>query len=863
MAEDKHDIPEDLERTVRMERPDDCERTVRMARPDDCERTVRMERPDDCERTVRMERPENTETTRTRKIVPPPPAGDDTEERPFEKEEKSSVGVFFEHITGIFHRKTGAEEIDAAPQPETPEDVSLDRSDAERFPPLEAAFTRGEEIGAGGQARLYRGFDLHLRRQAAVKSLREEQGRHPELRDKFVSEAMITAQLDHPAIVPVYSIHRDKDGNLHLAMKLVRGRPFQTYLAELVRHYDRDGFSAAEEKRSLDYRLEVFLTICDALEYAHNRNIMHCDLKPENIMIGEYHEAYLMDWGLAQPIDDPEFDPEKWKAPTVITGTPRFLSPEAVRGEHCDQRADIYAMGLILYEIVTLQYGYPGSDHQKTIASIRRGEMRPVAHRYKYPIPTDLRKIILKAAAWDKTKRYRTMGELSADLRHFIRGEEVSANPDNLFGRLARWGYRRRRLMLILMLCTITLGAVGVAYSLYEKSQHERQRRRDEAARHRQQQALAKQEQALAEQRYAQEQAQRREEAALHHRQQALTVALGYALGASRSLDRQIFKMENGLRSVTAEALLLLNADDLTVNSKPPIYSLTDLHDPQKRPATLVDSPGFGFTVDIDHIAYHISRGCHPEKLEDRMRRLTLLQPMLMRTIVESSHDSVLSEENLPALRERALKNGIPLVSLYFGFDDGVFVTYPGELGIDHNGTYDHRKRWWYKLRTESDKSSMLKWHTPYLSVNGKLVFSCTLPMIDTKGRHHGVAAADISLPKMLDELREEGNHGKALLEKSIVNDDGNVVLDLGKDFMRDTAKYYAVENGDLKRIPYPDQELFKEIRKRRVGYIVREEGGKRVAYVFAGLFSVPWYYIEKLDLDELLKTDAAIKPKP
>ena len=835
MAEDKHDIPEDFERTVRMERPEDCERTVR------------MERPEDCERTVRMERPEDTGTTRTRKVVPPSDP-DGAEERPFEREEKSSVGVFIEHLTGIFHRKGAAAEVDAAPDPEIPEDVSLDRSDAEKFPPLEAAFMRGEEIGAGGQARLYRGFDIHLRRQAAVKSLREEQGKHPELREKFVSEAMITAQLDHPAIVPVYSIHRDKDGNLHLAMKLVRGRPFQTYLAELVRHYDRDGFSAAEEKRSLDYRLEVFLTVCDALEYAHNRNIMHCDLKPENLMIGEYHEAYLMDWGLAQPIDDPDFDPETWKAPTVITGTPRFLSPEAVRGEHCDRRADIYAMGLILYEIVTLQYGYPGSDHQKTIAAIRRGEMRPVIHRYKYPIPTDLRKIILKAAAWDKEKRYRTMGEFSADLRRFIRGEEVSANPDSFFGRFARWSYRHRRLMLSLGLCAITLGAVGVAYSIYE-------RYRQEKIRH-------AQEQALAQQRCEREQAQRREEAALHHRQQALTVALGYALGASRSLDRQIFKMENGLRSVTAEALLLLNADDLTVNGKPPIYSLTDLHDPEKRPATLVDSPGLGFTVDIDHIAYHISRGCHPEKLEDRIRRLTLLQPMLMRTIVESSHDSVLSEENLPALRERALKNGVPLVSLYFGFDDGVFVTYPGELGIDHNGTYDHRKRWWYKLRTESDKSSALKWHTPYLSVNGKLVFSCTLPMIDTKGRHHGVAAADISLPKMLDELREEGNHGKALLEKSIVNDDGNVVLDLSKDFMRDKAKYYAVENGDLKFIPYPDQALFREIRERRVGYIVREEGGKKVAYVFAGMFSVPWYYVEKLDLDELLRTGGVIQPR-
>ena len=838
MAEDKHDIPEDFEPTVRMARPEDCERTVR------------------------MERPDNTETARTRKVRTAASSEDDADEHPFATAAKTSVGSLIEHITGIFRRKPDAEEVDAAPKPETPSDVSLDRSEAEEFPPLEAAFKRGEEIGAGGQARLYRGFDIHLRRQAAVKSLREENGRHPELRGKFVSEAMITAQLDHPAIVPVYSIHRDKDGNLHLAMKLVRGRPFQKYLAELVRHYDRDGFSAAEEKRSLDYRLEVFLTICDALEYAHNRNIMHCDLKPENIMIGEYHEAYLMDWGLAQPIDDPDYDPATWKAPTVITGTPRFLSPEAVRGEHCDQRADIYAMGLILYEIVTLQYGYPGSDHHETISRIRRGEMRPVTHRYKYPIPTDLRKIILKASAWDREKRYQKIGELSADLRHFIRGEEVSVNPDNLFGRFARWGYRHRRLMLSLVLCAVTLGAVGVAHSLYERAMHERRRRHEERARHQKEQELAKQKQALVQKRYEHEQMRRREEKIRHKQEQTIARALANAMGASRSLDRQIFKMEHGLRSATAAALILLNSETLAVNRETPIYSLTDLHDPKKRPATLTESPGFGFPVDLGNTAYHIAPGSHPRNVGDRMRRLTLLTPMLLRAIVESSNDSALTEENMPTLRDRALNKGVPLISIYFGFDDGLFVTYPGELGIDQNGTYDHRKRWWYIRRTQKDKSSMLKWHTPYLSVNGQLVFSSTLPIIDTRGRRHGVAAVDVSLPLMLDELKEEGNRGKALREKSIVDLRGNIVLDLSKNFMRDPRENYKSENGDLKPIPYPDQKLFGEIREQRVGYIIRQEDDKRVVYIFAKLFSVPWYYIEKLDLDKLIEIGVPIREK-
>jgi len=100
--------------------------------------------------------------------------------------------------------------------------------------------------------------------------------------------------------VPIYSLHTDKDNGLHLAMKLISGQDFKTYLLRIVNHYERDGIRHYNEGKSLKNRLDIFLKVCDALEYAHSRNIMHCDLKPENVMIGEYHDAYLMDWGIAR-----------------------------------------------------------------------------------------------------------------------------------------------------------------------------------------------------------------------------------------------------------------------------------------------------------------------------------------------------------------------------------------------------------------------------------------------------------------------------------------------------------------------------------------------------------------------------------
>ena len=806
---------------------------------------------DDYEPTIRMPMPEPPSSTRTRRIPKPERPADETpEDQPFEHSEKSAVGVFFEHLTGFFRRRGNT--IEPVAHPEPPTEVSLDSTDAADFPPLEGNFERQEELGAGGQAQLFRGFDLHLRRQAAVKSLREEQCRVPELREKFISEAMITAQLDHPAIVPVYSIHRDKNNRLHLAMKLIHGQPLQKYLGDLVRHYDHDGFSASEEQKSLDYRLEVFLSICDALEYAHNRNIMHCDLKPENIMIGGYHEAYLMDWGLARRIDD--FDPATWEAPTVITGTPRFLSPEAVRGEHCDKSADIYAMGLILYELVTLQYAYPGNDHRETVNRIRRGEMRPVTHRYKYPIPVDLRKIILKAAAWDREKRYASIADFSDDLRKFIRGEAVSANPDSFFGKCVRWGYRHRRFMFSLVLVAITLAAVGVAYSLYAQIRTTRREAALAELSHKQELEAKRREAELAEQRHQQQlEADRIEKERSEFRNQReheLGQLLDRAIGVSRTFDRQIAKLEHDLSAITSEALLLLNAEVRT-NIDDPIYSHTELAR-GKVPETMTNAPGFGYEIDMDHTVYHIAPGAKPANVDERVRRLAMLRPAYMRAMIESRQDSTILKNNLSLLKQRVINFGAPLIDIYFGFKDGLFVLYPCSKILSED--FDHRQRPWYKERIDGSHATIgALWGARYRSVDGDLMLPCSVQMIDTQGNFHGVAAIDVSVVKLVKSLRGMGNGGGVLLEKTIVDANGDVVVDMDEKLSRASGGNGAGVDQNSKRIRYKDIPLFERIKARRNGFIIRAENGRYMAYIFSGMYSVEWYYIEKIDLEKFL----------
>ncbi|MBP5230373.1 MAG: serine/threonine protein kinase, partial [Clostridia bacterium] len=175
-------------------------------------------------------------------------------------------------------------------------DVKLENIDEE--------YRRGKVFAEGGQGIIREGIDLNLHRLVAIKTLKTQ----PEdqfTRGQFIQEARVTAQLSHPAIIPIYSLNTDDEDGLHLVMKLVDGKTLKNYLDQLDHEYRTSGIGQFDERKSLMYRLEIILRVCDALDYAHSRNIMHCDLKPENIMLGEYREVYVMDWGLARPIHVP------------------------------------------------------------------------------------------------------------------------------------------------------------------------------------------------------------------------------------------------------------------------------------------------------------------------------------------------------------------------------------------------------------------------------------------------------------------------------------------------------------------------------------------------------------------------------
>jgi serine/threonine protein kinase len=273
-----------------------------------------------------------------------------------------------------------------------------------------------------------RAHDYELGRDIAIKELLVcDRANEP----RFLREALITARLEHPGIVPVYEAGRWPDGTPFYAMKLVSGRSLRGLLAERTTVEQRIGL------------LHHVIAVADAISYAHGRQIIHRDLKPANVIAGEFGETIVIDWGLAKDLasaegptaDDGPFrnqrNPELTSAGSIL-GTPAYMAPEQRRGEPVDQRADVYAIGVMLWELCTVRKEPPAT------AQLRRRALRRAG------IDQDLATIIDKALDHDPARRYPDAGPLAADLKAFKAGARIAARSYSLFALLVHWTPRSR-----------------------------------------------------------------------------------------------------------------------------------------------------------------------------------------------------------------------------------------------------------------------------------------------------------------------------------------------------------------------------------------------------------------------------------
>ncbi len=282
-------------------------------------------------------------------------------------------------------------------------------------------------ISGGDSDVIRRARDKRFHRTVALRAVAETAPDPEDARRYLLREALITAQLDHPAVIPIYDMRTDENGGIHVAMKLVDGKPLGEYLEKLRSLYQllpRPQL-AVNEERSFYRRLDIFLHLSDALSYVHHKQLVHNPLSTKNIVLGHHRNIYVLGWGSA-------FEIPSGKSPS-------------------DWSSDVLAAGKILFELIFLRPPEPGETSPR--------------HAFNLPVPKDLKAIALKAISTDPATAYQSIHAMADDVRRFLADCEVSANPDGFMARLKRRIYHSRRAMLAISV-TLALALLGAA-SLY------------------------------------------------------------------------------------------------------------------------------------------------------------------------------------------------------------------------------------------------------------------------------------------------------------------------------------------------------------------------------------------------------------
>ena len=261
-----------------------------------------------------------------------------------------------------------------------------------------------DKLGQGGMGVVYAARQASLDRQIAIKMIQSDASVDPVAANKFLSEAMVTGELDHPNIIPIHDLGKTPDGKLFYAMKEIQGQSWD----KVIRDHPQEE------------NLRILLAACDAVEFAHDKGVIHRDLKPANVMLGGYGEVLVMDWGLAASIGSDKAEPLTEHA--TLAGTPSYMAPEMALCDYSvmGRTSDIYLLGAILFEIVTGTPPHPGDNAMAAIDAAAHNEIRETRQK------GELIDIAMKAMSLNPAERHETVSEFQQSVRsHQAHAESV------------------------------------------------------------------------------------------------------------------------------------------------------------------------------------------------------------------------------------------------------------------------------------------------------------------------------------------------------------------------------------------------------------------------------------------------------
>ncbi|MGO9836231.1 MAG: serine/threonine-protein kinase [Polyangiaceae bacterium] len=306
---------------------------------------------------------------------------------------------------------------------------------------FERRYEMRTKLGEGGMGEVHLCKDRRIGREVALKVIRSEHGARNDLRKRFLREVRVQGQLEHPSVVPVYDLGRDPDRKTYFTMKRVRGLTMEQILSAL-----RRGDPDVARQHTRFKLLTAFGTACLAVHFAHTRGVLHRDLKPGNVMLGDFGEVYVLDWGLAKVTGTREMSeadadasfgslpestspaeaPAGLTATGVLMGTPGYMAPEQIRNElgAMGPGVDIYALGAILFEILALQplHG-KGTPNELMTSTLKGVDVEAAMRRAERDVPPELVAIVARATAPHATNRFATAREMQEGLERFMNGD--------------------------------------------------------------------------------------------------------------------------------------------------------------------------------------------------------------------------------------------------------------------------------------------------------------------------------------------------------------------------------------------------------------------------------------------------------